>query len=82
MRGEKKVRTFTGSVVTFIFGMLIVSFAIMKMDHLLNRRNPTLIANKETIESGRVLQTGQDNFIIAFAAEHWESGPKDDPKYI
>ena len=53
MRGETKVRTYIGSVVTFILGMLIASFAIMKLDHLLNRKNPTLIANKETIEADR-----------------------------
>ena len=50
MGGETKVMTSIGACISLIFKILILIFGMIKLEHLLNRKNPTLNTNKEALE--------------------------------
>ena len=45
--GETKVRTHIGSLISVIIGVLTCVFALIKLEHLANRKNPSLTSNHE-----------------------------------
>ena len=82
LRGETNVKTSAGACLSMFISALTLSFAMLKFEHLYTRKNPTLIMTETTLEEGTIYETGKSDFMIAFAAEHWDTGFKDDPRYI
>ena len=82
MRGEKKFLTSVGACVSFGMRLLVLVYGLIKLEHLLQLRNPTLNSNKEPLEEGEIFETSKQEFMIAFTVEHWFDGVKENPRYI
>ena len=83
IKGVSEIRTQTGAYLSLILGLLGIAYSILKLSTLLNRKNPQTIANDfptETDENYRIANS--DEFMIAFALENWQTGAKDDLRYI
>ena len=82
MGGETHVRTWTGAFVSLLIMALTLVFAFIKLDHLASRKNPIITSNEEPLQKDEVYAMGSEDFMFAFAAEHWLEGRKDDPSFI
>ena len=74
--------TSIGACISFVIRILILIFGLIKLEHLLSRKNPTLSKNEEALEVGEIYETAKEEFMLAFTVEHWATGVRDDPRYI
>ena len=49
--------------------MLTISFGLLKLQAMLDRKNPQIAINKIELEAGESYSLAADNFMIAFSAE-------------
>ena len=82
LQGQTEVTTSIGVCLSIIISTLTLAFSLIKIQHLATRKNPILTVNETPQEPGKIYDTGQSDFMVAFAAEHWDTGFKDDPRYI
>ena len=82
IRGETKIKTYFGSVSSVIIGILTCTFALIKLEHLFSRKNPSLSQNLEINSSGAVYDIANEDFMMAFAMSDWQTGPKNDTRYF
>ena len=61
---------------------LTMAFSLLKLHDLLSHKNPAISKYETAVEKDEKYDTANSEFMIAFALEHWKTGPKDDPKYI
>ena len=82
--GEEKIRTNFGGTISFLIMMLTTSFALLKLQHLLEKKNPTIVRNEidfESFEDG-IYDTSENDFSIAVALTNIWGDVKADPKFL
>lgn len=70
IRGESEVRTFCGGIVSSVIITVTILFALLKLQHLLSKHNPSVNAfeDKNAWGTGDVMMPGDsDDFMMAFA---------------
>ena len=65
--GKTSVQTSCGACVSIIIFMLTFAFALLKMQNLLNRKNPFLAQNTALLDVGESYSLDEDEFQMAFA---------------
>ena len=81
--GRAEIKTISGGIVTLIIFLVTFSFGVMKMQHLLEKKNPVINTNEEPLEDGTIYATNGDEFMMAFAAERYDDARGlSDQKYI
>ena len=81
IEGERHVRTYLGSCSSIIIAILIASFALIKLEHLASRSNPSPTKNLEVTKAEATYDTSSEDFMMAFTLDHWQKGPRNDPRY-
>ena len=65
--GETMVRTKTGATCSMVIFMLTFAFGLLKLQALVDRKNPFVVSTTEDLEEGHKYPIGNDNFNIAFS---------------
>ena len=47
IKGETKVHTVTGGILTTVFGVIFISYAVLKLTHLIDKKNPLIAEIRE-----------------------------------
>ena len=77
------VKTLPGAYATMIFFMLMLTFSFLKLQNLIDRKNPIINTNTTPLEVGITYDTNRDEFMMAFAAENYDTGDAiSDPRYV
>ena len=80
---ETKVRTSAGVVSSILVLLLTFLYALLKLEHMVERKNPSLTTNTTPVEEGEYYKITSDNFMAAFSIINKVTGePKSDPRYI
>ena len=66
--GRYLIKTWTGSLFSIVIMLLRFIFGLLKLDHLAQRKNPTVITSEEVLDEGSTYDITQDEFMVAFAA--------------
>ena len=82
LNGETQVKSSIGSIITIIIAILMFIFALIKLEHLANRKNPDLSSIIESIDEGEIYDLNEEDFMMAFTLEHWSTGIKNDTRYF
>ena len=82
VRGISVVKTSTGACVSLCITALTIAFSLLKLHDLLSHKNPTMSSYAKAVDKDEKFDMANSEFMIAFALEHFETGPKDNPKYI
>ena len=82
--GEYSVKTWTGALSSMLVLALTFSFAMLKLEHMVLRKNPQLNSNTAPIDEELRYQTHQDAFMMAFSARRIIDGVfyLSDPRYV
>lgn len=86
IQGQTTIKTSMGSLASILILMLTVMFGILKLEHLVLRKNPSLIISPKDLNEDDFndkYNTAENNFMMAFAAEDFLTGRSlGDPRYI
>ena len=82
LQGETAIKTTAGASLSILISLLTLAFAIIKLDHLLLRKNPNLNTNESALQPGESYSVQDEDLMIAFAMEQLDTGFKDDPRYV
>ena len=77
--------TITGGIVSLLVIVIIVLFGLLKLDHLLKKKNPSITKFDDSIGSDIVVKFDLDqgnNVQMAFALENLKSGLKNDDRFF
>ena len=61
---------------------LVFIYALIKLQYMIEGKNPTINTNAETIEEGEKYVIAEEDFMVAFAIDHFLTGVKTDEHYI
>ena len=85
IKGSSVVKTNYGGVLSGIIIVTVGIFAMMKFEHLINRKNPSVSTyeNEISLDVDDVFDTTKEDFALAFGLTSYMTGkPMDDPKFI
>ena len=86
MDGRESLGTVYGASISLMIVALTLSFATVKFDSLMHKRNPTVSRYTDQIAIGKdkAIYPGEDDdFMIAFALENAKTGELySDPRYV
>ena len=83
LRGKSEVKTSSGASASILIFMLTFIFALLKLQHLVLKKNPTIMTNTSDLAEGERFNMGSDSLMMAFAIENARDGvPRSDPNYI
>ena len=83
IRGQTEVKTLCGALISLFIMFLTIMFGILKLQHLFERKNSTINTNISPLEAGVKYKLDQDEFMMAFTAENYDTGaPLSDPRYV
>ena len=83
LNGKTKIQTFGGAMISMIIFALTLTFSLLKFDHLINRKNPSIIMTKDALDESTKLKIENNNHMMAFAIEdYWTLTPLYDPSFI
>ena len=68
MKGQRKFKTSYGACTSVLILSLTLAFALVKLTHLDERKNPTITTNFSPLENNQRFNTGSDDFMMAFSA--------------
>ena len=71
--GHTEIKTFPGALITLTISLLTFIFGVMKIQHLLERKNPTINTNDEPLDEGTTYFLDNEEFMMAFAAERYDN---------
>ena len=81
--GKTSVQTSVGAFGSIIILVLTFSFSLLKMQHLVIRRNPLLATNSEVLEYGETYSLASEEFMMAFALHKFAGSILDfDARYV
>ena len=81
--GQTVVKTVTGAFVTLTMYTLMFAFTTLKLEHLIERKNPIISTNLIPLEEGTTYSTDSDEFMMAFTAENYDTGKAiSDPRFV
>ena len=77
-------KTSLGAISTILIMTVSLMFGLVKLEHLILKRNPDLTTNTEGLEDGEVYDSSSDEFMMAFALTSFWSNNKSvyDPRYF
>lgn len=84
-RGETQVRTVTGGILTALLAVVFIGYALIKLTHLLDKKNPLIAETKETnfYDFNTRINLNEIDFKMAFTVEGYQDKKiKDDPRYV
>ena len=83
-KGEKTVRTKAGGCLSFIVITITFLFAVLKLQHMLLKRNPTVTQLTETGGTNdEIFDLKEEGFMMAFALEDYASrSPRGDLRFL
>ena len=73
IRGQTEVKTMCGALMSFVIMFLTIMFGILKLQHLIEKKNPTINTNISPLEAGVKYNIDQDEFMMAFTAENYDT---------
>ena len=83
MRGKTELNTSCGAIISMLIIILTLSFGLLKLEHLMERKNPLIVTNTVPLDSEEQINTGSDNFMMAFAAVGKKNkNVKNDPRFV
>lgn len=84
MGGSTAKKTSCGACTTVIIMTITLTYAALKFQHLIERRNPSIITNVDSLPDDAVFNTASaDGFMMAFTIADYTTGEsKSDPRYI
>ena len=83
MGGKTEIKTFPGALFSITIVYLTIMFGTLKIQHLVERKNPQIVTNTQPLEAGYKYPTTGDDFMTAYAAENYDTGKGiSDPRYI
>ena len=84
MRGEEKVNTFGGGMLSFLIMCVTFVFALLKIQHLIDFKKPSIASFYQDLDVGpdNAFNLGTDGFMIAFGIETYRSGLRNDARFI
>ena len=84
MKGHSMYKTSLGAIATILIMTVSLMFGIVKLEHLILKRNPNLTTNTESLEDDEVYDSSSDEFMLAFALTSNGSKNKSvyDPRYF
>ena len=81
--GHSKVRTVAGSCASIMIFALTLVFGLLKLQHLLLRKNPLINTNIMPLPMLTTYDTNQAKFKMAVSAESYDTGAGiSDPRYV
>ena len=51
--------------------IVVILFSLLKLQHLIERKNPLITMNKTELDSSVTYPLNQDDFMMAFFAENY-----------
>ena len=83
IQGKTSVNTKTGAMVSFIVIFLTLAYSLLKMQHMIVRKNPSITVRNGKLDHETTLNLGSDEFMMAFALEDFKAKPiKLDDRYV
>lgn len=85
LKGKQAISTITGGLVSLVVSSIVLSFALLKLDVLLNKQNPDLITNivDQAFGDEDYYDTAGEDFHLAFGLRGWHDDYSiDDEHYI
>lgn len=79
---QSEVKTLVGGLVSLVIMSTTLLFAMVKWEHMNEYKSPSITAFSQTVEEGARFNPGQEDFMMAFAIEHFIDGVKDDPRFL
>ena len=73
INGKTEIPTLVGAITSIIIIILTLLFGMIKLEHLVQRKNPTINIHSEVLEEGTSQSMEADNLMIAFALERANS---------
>ena len=67
IRGRGEVKTVCGACVSIGILCITLLFGILKLEHLITHKNPTISTYEIPLEAGERFSLDSDDFMIAFA---------------
>ena len=85
LRGKQEISTIAGGLVSIVVASIVLAFALIKLDVLLNKYNPNVLTNIVHQSSGtnNKYDTANQNFQLAFGLLGQRDGvARDDEFYL
>ena len=84
IKGKNRVKTHLGGVMSVITMGLTFMFAVLKFQHLMENRNPSITTFQQEIEAneGNGFSLANEGFMIAFGLDTYTEGPKNDERIV
>ena len=71
LKGKDHVSTNCGGIVSLIITCVVLSYAVVKFDHLVTRYSPAFTSFLQDVPSGEKLNFQEKGFRIAFSIEDY-----------
>ena len=84
MKGEEKVKTFAGGLLSFLIMGVTFVFALLKVQQLIDFKKPTIASFYQDLEVGpqNAFNLGTDGFMIAFGIDTYKDGVRKDERFL
>ena len=85
IEGETQVQTVSGGILTALLSVVFIGYALIKLTHLLDKKNPLIAETKETnfYDFNTKVNLNGIGFNMAFSVEGYiDKKIKDDPRYV
>ena len=69
IKGKESVKTWIGAMCSVIIMTLTVAFGLLKLQHLVEKKNPALVTNTEDLGEYASFKLDDDGFMMAFSLE-------------
>ena len=78
------MKTHLGGVLSFITIGLTLMFSLLKFQHLMENRNPSITTFQQEIEASEDngFELANEEFMIAFGLDTYTEGPKNDERIV
>ena len=79
------MQTVSGGIVTALIAVVFIGYALIKLAHLLNKKNPLIAETKETnfYDFNTRVNFNEIGFKMAFTVEGYQDKKmKNDPRYV
>ena len=80
IRGQDSIKTTIGTCMSMIIVCLTLGFSLIKLQHMLLKKNPDIIkfTEEKAFDAGTKYSLTDHGFIAAISVENWMEGPKVD----
>ena len=77
------MKTWTGVFVSIAISAITLLFGLVKLEHLIERKSPTISTSMSLLEEGTVYETDSSDFMLAVSLENFDTNEAlSDPRYI